>query len=587
MRQGYQSARENVLTFLGYNPSNGVGIAVCLSEESMRRGICCVFLLVATIAAAQVQEQQQVQRRAPRAVDSAAAKAKPTPAELERGRRMLETAEAAASGMEGGVRAYALLQIARVYQISDKKKAVTLLNDALSATRGMDDDRRNTRQYLEEQILQTLVPLAPQRADELLDQVDPASRGKVVIALLDYYQKNKDLDRAIEVIYRLAPQGDVPYDAVGRILDVLPSEREADRQQLFALALTNFRDHPEARRSVRYGNGDFPSLILSQWKHLPKEMVLTAIDEALTQAKNSGQTNGSAPRNLTVAMTTPSGAVAFNSMYEFRLFQLLPVLRQLDEAEADKLLKQYQDVQTLLGKYPQGTQSLTPASGAGEDSSANVSMSISSNDGTAPPPGSPAPRSPVVMQQAQKIMEDATKHPQDALANAAALPDTRLRAETYMGIAHANAKKNSSATKQALEKLMDLVPELDLTQQMMVTSSAAKLYLELDETASARRVVEKGMSIADKIYKQDTNSDDPNKALKAYWPSAEAYRSFLRVAARISPAWALQLTNEITDQDMKGLVQIALAQTWLDVPEGSRTIMRTTKSGNMTMTSDN
>lgn len=550
------------------------------------RVLACLLMLVA-VGGAQVVDQQ-VERRAGR--EPATAKPKTTPEQLERGRQMLQTAEAAAGGMEGGMRAYALLQIARAYQPQNKKKALELLNDALAATRALDDDDLQVRQRLQEEILQAIVPLAPQRADDLLSQVDPDARGKVLVALLNYYRKNNEMDRALEVIYRIAAEGEAPYDAVGQVMHALPAERDSDAQQLFATALMSFRDHPQRRR-LRLGDGDFASLVVRNWKRLPKETVLDAVHEILKQARQS-QDGRSTTHPASISLASPSGAVAFNSIYEFRLFQMLPVLRQLDSSEADKLLKEYQDVQTLLGKYPDGMDSVSPPDRGDRGDQGRTSFMVNDGGGSEGRSGSGisggpggAPPTALLMQQSARIVADAEKHPQDALANASALSDARVRAETLMGIARALLQKNSSVAKQALEKVSDNVGDLPLQEQIMTVSNSARLYLILEETASARKVIEKGLSFADKAYKQDTNADDPNKALKAYWPSAEAYRSMLSLAARISPAWAMRLANEIPDPDMKAMAQIALAEAWLDVPPGQRTVMSTTKSGSMTMVS--
>ncbi|HEY5161396.1 MAG TPA: hypothetical protein VII81_00155, partial [Terriglobales bacterium] len=129
-------------------------------------------------------------------------------------------------------------------------------------------------------------------------------------------------------------------------------------------------------------------------------------------------------------------------------------------------------------------------------------------------------------------------------------------------------------------KVTDALGDIELMQQVSTVSSVAKMYLDLDDSATAKKLIEKGMGIAEKAYKQDTNADDPNKALKAYWPSAEAYRGMLRLAAKISAPWAMELLKDISDPEMKGMGQIALAQSWLDLPAGQRTIMTSSKNGN-------
>lgn len=555
----------------------------------MRFRLFVAALLLCGVCAAQVAADQQVQLTR---AGEAPAKSKPTPEQLQGGRQMLETAEASANGMEGGMRAYALLQVANAYVLSDKTKALELLNNALMATKGMDDEQ--ARNQLQGQILQAIVPLKPGKADELLDQVDPSARGRVLTSLLSYYQKNNDWDRAMQVVYRIAAEQEVPYDAVNKIMAKLPDERAGDRAQLFSTALTSFKNHPPAQgqRSFAVGGGDFASMILSSWKMLPREAVLDAIHAVLDQTKQQAQdSSGGGSQPMSISMSSANGGVAFNSMYEFRLFQLLPVLRQLDPSEAEKLVKESQAVQGMLDKYPDGMNSIAPqgnggsAGGSGGPPSANARMSVSMGSGSGGGRGGPGDMSPMLMQQVMKIVQDSAKHPDDALANAAAIPDKRMQVQAYMGIAQTNAKSNASVAKQALEKAMDGVSELDPVQQVLTVTSLANMYLQLDDTSAAKKVIEKGMKMAENAYKQDTNADDPNKALKAYWPSSQAYTGLLRVAAKISPPWSMELLKDISDPELKGLGQIALAQSWLDLSPGARTVMMNSKKGNMTMMS--
>ena len=171
----------------------------------MRLRLFVAALMLCGVCGAQVVMEQQMQMSRV-GQGNEPAKPKPTPEQMRRGRQMLETAEASAYGMEGGMRAYALLQVAAGYTTTDKKKALELLDNALAATKGMDDDQAQTRNRLQEQILQAIVPLKPEKADELLNQVDPSARGRVLTSLLSYYQKNNDWDRAIEVVFWHRPR---------------------------------------------------------------------------------------------------------------------------------------------------------------------------------------------------------------------------------------------------------------------------------------------------------------------------------------------------------------------------------------------
>jgi len=108
----------------------------------MKTRLALAVLAAATLCHGQQQMQMEVGMRPGSSRDAEPAH-KATPEQLERGRQMLQLAETQAAGLEGGMRSYALMQVARAYQPTDKKKALALLEDALAATRAIDDDKLN------------------------------------------------------------------------------------------------------------------------------------------------------------------------------------------------------------------------------------------------------------------------------------------------------------------------------------------------------------------------------------------------------------------------------------------------------------
>ena len=133
-----------------------------------------------------------------------------------------------------------------------------------------------------------------------------------------------------------------------------------------------------------------------------------------------------------------------------------------------------------------------------------------------------------------------------------------------------------------------MLPQVDNGEvQLRSLRGAGEVYLLMDEKDDAKKVVEQGLKAADKMFRQDSEGDDPNQALKAYWPSTDAYRGMLRLAARISPVWAVSLLKDLPDNDVKVVAETALAAAWLDVPAGATIVMTSNKKGTSMMMSDN
>ena len=110
--------------------------------------------------------------------------------------------------------------------------------------------------------------------------------------------------------------------------------------------------------------------------------------------------------------------------------------------------------------------------------------------------------------------------------------------------------------------------DLEPRDQAHELVEAAKLYLKLGEADDARKALDSASSRANNAIKADANAEDPNRALKAYWPSAVAWQSILRTAEQISPAFARKLSTDISDDEIRVLAQIALADEMAGAPAG-------------------
>src|SRR5207244_4205982 len=108
------------------------------------------------------------------------------------------------------------------------------------------------------------------------------------------------------------------------------------------------------------------------------------------------------------------------------------------------------------------------------------------------------------------------------------------RARALEGIAQSNVKKNPQAAKQALDELRKIVPDLVPQNQTHPLVDAAKLYLDMGETDAAEKAISDGFKLSEKMLVTDNDAEDPNKAMKAWWPSVECYRQFLEIETKIS-----------------------------------------------------
>ena len=545
--------------------------------------MCClaaaaIAVLVPLFPAAQEQVQQVQRHNAHAAAQSSA---KPlSKAEQERARQALETAQARAGGFEAPLRAFVDLQIGETYAGFDPAQAVQALRAAFSASveidPGEDFQKQQLKSGLQRSALEGLLPLAPGQVEELLPQAEREPRARVSVTLVERAIEKKDFDDALARIDQVAAADEFPYDAATALMLELPAERGPDFQSLFARAAASYQQHEH--KGINIGGEDLATMVIRFWRRLPPHTVQAAIDELLKQAK--GGEKGA------IAIGGAQGAAGFSSDYEYRLFQVLPVLEQLDPERAKSLLADDQQLRAVMDKYPQGLQSLDPglrdtprtageksqlymmASGGGESSAEDLLRAQ-------------------LREREQQIVKDSAKDPRQAIAAAAGLPGS-LRGMTFKsqaleGIARANLKRNPSAAKDALDELRKSLEGLPLREQATYLSTAADLYLQLGEKDTAEKTVGEGLKIADKLFQEDSDANDPNQALKAYWPSADAWRRFLGVANKISPRLALTGLKEISDPEMRTIESIYLARAWAGVPLGMTVVAVQNKKGNWIM----
>lgn len=489
------------------------------------------------------------------------------------GRQLLEAAEAESGGIsDPGMRGYALLQLARVYATLDRQKALRLLTAAFnSATRLGDDSKAKVR--LQQQILEAMAPMDPQFVDEVLPQVSADARQGTLQALLAYYTSNNRFDRAKELIDRIAADGAFPYTAATKLMESLPPERSEQRQQLFLAALEGFRAEKTPEGYAGQG-GDFGEILVRQSKMLPAAMVREAMDELLREAESSDA------GSMEMVMVGQSGSLSFGSRYEWRLFQLLPILRQIDEGAAEALLKKNANLQGQFQRYPQGMASFQPA-----DQASVTGTIVVTRDSSGPRTSAPPPLPPRATQMLQRIsqmntaLRDVREHPQDALAQALALPDGSTRLQTLILVARATQKNNVTVCKSALDKVVDQIDRLEPQEQVNLLVDTGRLYLGIGDNDGAKTVLQRGAAVAEQMYKADTNPDDPNRAPKAYWPSTNAWTNFVRLGAKVSPDVVIKLVNDIPDEEIRPAIRTALAAAWLGAPSGTNLIMLETKTG--------
>ena len=313
--------------------------------------------------------------------------------------------------------------------------------------------------------------------------------------------------------------------------------------------------------SLAVGDGDFASMIVRFWKHLPPAVVLQAISQVLDGARSS--------KNA-ISLGSRSNRASFNSEYQYRVFELLPVLRELDSDQADQLLRDSPEAQAQIKDFPDGIQSLNPAirdTPVEKGENAGMHGMVGRGIGPMLQRAKIAQAYEVRIAEIVRIAED---NPKQAIESASGLPnaegDMTPRAAALLKIAQVAMTKSPSSAREALEGMAESLSNVEPTghsRSRNYWAEGIEIATKIGEIDLAKKLLKKGMRQVEKLRSKDNDSDDPNLALKAWWPSTAVLSRLITAASNISSQTALDATREVSDSEVRLFCQVRLANRQL------------------------
>lgn len=479
--------------------------------------------------------------------------------EQERGLRLLKTAETESAGLEPKMRAFVLWRASYAYTKVNPKHAEKLSRDAFVATQAIEDAPENDscaapgssgdiKSWIQRSVLYDMIhkDQLPQ-VEKLLPQATASVRNQITAELVRYYESKKDLTHAEALLSTLADSDRYPFGIAASLVTAFGGEHSADRVSIFNQALNNYEQHAT---ETSFGGDDIGSFIDQTWKDVPPGLALEAINKVLDLTKEGNSQSH-------YSMSSAKGSVVLNSDYALRLFQLLPILQELDKDKADALLREQTDVADQLKSYPKGMQSLQ---------SENTSFSYGVTD-SGSGIGNAAAKQQVEAQmgeRVQAVLNQADTDPTGALAKALALPVHGLsdssspRSDALLGIARKTAAKKTSVSKSALDDFSTIQDQLT-PQDMTRIDELPELYLNVGDIDGAKKALDILVKAAAKIYEHDTDPDDPNKSFKGSWPSTDLWRKAIQQGAKISPVLPEEIIAGLQDADISSFEKVVFA----------------------------
>ena len=499
-------------------------------------------------------------------------------AQQEHGLRLLKAAQAEAPGLQPDMRAFALLLIADGYEKVRPAQVDSLLGTAFRASQSIEKQANDSeggcpampscdvKGLLQVQILGKIADRTPERVAPLLNQAEPEVRKNITEQLIGYYTHRHEFERAKQLLDSLADEDDFPFSNAMELIKALPQDRAADRLAIFTQALTNFQQH--LTHASPYW-GDFGGMVVELWQQFPPSLVLNAIDSILEKA----QEKDDPLFNMRIGVMGSKGNATFSSTYEYRLFELLPILEELDKAKAESLLRDDNNLRALHGQYPGGFQSVDGSdsrNGLGETRSMFYAADRDSEQAASAQ--ARFQMESEIDRRLRQITSEASTNAKQALSDALSLPqegawgpESCPRLLALQEVAANVLDRDPAVARSALDeerKLWEVLPDAAAGEMLI---DAAETYHKLGDDDNAQKTLKLALKVAERAYARDTSADDPNQAFKGSWPSTDLWRRILAVAGHLSEGLPAQLLAEIPDPDIATLEKVTYGDSLLSV----------------------
>jgi hypothetical protein len=522
-------------------------------------------------------------------------------AQQAHGLQLLKSAEAEAAGLEPVTRTYILWQLSHGYSKIDPRKRNATLRNAFLASRAIEEQAESAdchmelvchvQRWMQQQILFEMLggnddKTHPERVEALLPQANPKVRKRMMEPLASEYVRKQQFDRVRQLMDQM-DEDDYSYSLAGELMSALPHSRVEERQGVLAQAFLNFQN-----QSLEYldpASDDFGALVIRFWREMPS-LAQDAIDAILARSKDRDESRKA--HSVTITLNN-GGSLAFGTEYEFRLFQMLPILRELDPSKAEQLLGEYDKARLGLDRYPKGMQSLDP-NYYGDQAPDQKVLPVISNVMPAMDDdpvknyefASAFQLDAKIDAQMDEIIRKVHSDPDAAYHDAMNLPvqgalgkSQSPRATALRQVAFGLASSKPTLARTAMNEARRLAQDVDPSRQALILANVPAFYLKLGDEDDARGAIKDQMKLAEKLYAIDSDAGDPNLAFKGAWPSTNTWRNCVEQATKISPTFAQEIISEIPDPDIVGIQHVMYANALLNSGKGSIAIVEWHKGG--------
>jgi hypothetical protein len=459
---------------------------------------------------------------------------------------------------------------ASLRELGNMSNGITLESCFNRATQIPDENMRNN---LEIQLAYLILDSDVNKGPLLLAEADAAVQSQLRTKYLRRLIALHRLQKAREQLSLMARNETFPFAAAIELVRAYPSG-SPEKRAIFDTA----KEAYHSADLLTSGTGplspsldDFGALIVQCWNELPPDDVLDAIDLLLRKARVQEE----AGFNFAISLGSRKSDLTFRSTQQFRLFEVLPILRALDSHKYHEYLSSDPQLSVQLSLLPDGLASLDssygPKGGRADHAGSALSFNISFSHSIA---AAPVNSDNSGLREAEEL--NKTGKGADAVQRALALPMQSSgghspRIDALMSLAFGENDRHE-INRSAVQTLTETLGDCEPADRAYYLSLVASGLLRFHRQADAEHVLLNDLAdMTSTLQALDTGEGDKTtkdhevstRTDKLFWTSVSANRSIAYLEARVDSGKAIEFANSVTDPDVQALLYVDVARALL------------------------
>jgi tetratricopeptide (TPR) repeat protein len=461
---------------------------------------------------------------------------------------LLNRCEDLARSSSPQTRATAQARLAELYQTVDPSKRMAFLREGFDSALEISEveDPTSSRERLQLRVLLGLSgSLTETEFKKLLDRADSDVQSEIHARLSTASANEQKFKKALDEFSRAQFGPRFPYISASILLSKLPEGYSIEREQIYSSAISAFRNSDPSESGV--SAEDLGTITLRNFASLPRPLVFEALQVLLDRAKSK------AANNVSILLSSKDKKAKFDTAYQYRMFQLLPVVEKVDPEWAAKLQKELDEqLPSLTKAFPEGMSSFDRnLLDAKEPPNPDFSMTYLR--------GSSRGSSSVPSPRAENSVEDLLKlGPEEAVAIAEGLSDGEQKTAALRNLVNVFASeghtRNLSLAKKSLQDVRLQATKAETLRAAELLQFVGVAYIKLGLFDEAKDTFEEGFDLHSKLGGFESESTPPSLS-----QSSAILRTFAGLASLLSVEGGMKLCSKLSATDAALLCYLEVA----------------------------